>query len=78
MSFEVLTKDEAASRARISRRFLDKRIKAGDGPQVFHIGRRALVRSDALQAWLEQLTVPQHRKVACSPNDPFGGAGVIL
>jgi len=64
MSFEVLTKDEAASRARISRRYLDKRIKAGDGPDVFHIGRRALVRSDALQAWLERLTVQQHGKAA--------------
>jgi len=56
MDFEVLTKDEAASCARITRRFLDKRIKAGEGPDVLHIGRRALVRSDALQAWLERLT----------------------
>lgn len=64
MDFEVLTKDEAASRARITRRFLDKRIKAGEGPDVLHIGRRALVRSDALQAWLEQLTVQQHGKAA--------------
>ncbi len=64
MSFEVLTKDEVASRARISRRFLDKRIKAGEGPDVLHIGRRALVRSDALQAWLERLTVQQHGKAA--------------
>ena len=64
MSFEVLTKDEVASRARISRRFLDKRIKAGEGPDVLHIGRRALVRSDALQAWLERLTVQQNGKAA--------------
>ncbi len=64
MDFEVLTKDEAASRARITRRFLDKRIKAGEGPEVLHIGRRALVRSDALQAWLERLTVQQHGKAA--------------
>ena len=64
MDFEVLTKDEAASRARITRRFRDKRIKAGEGPEVLHIGRRALVRSDALQAWLERLTVQQHGKAA--------------
>ncbi len=64
MSFEVLTKDEAAARVRITRRFLDKRIKAGEGPDVFHIGRRALVRSDALEAWLERLTVQQHGEVA--------------
>ena len=31
MSFEVLTKDEAAGRARISRRFLDKQIALGRG-----------------------------------------------
>ena len=59
MPFEVLTKDEAASRVRISRRYLDQRIKAGTGPAVLHIGRRALVRSDALQAWLEALTMQQ-------------------
>ncbi len=56
MGFDILTKDEAAGRARISRRYLDKRIKAGDGPEVLHIGRRTLVRSDALQAWLERLS----------------------
>ena len=59
MDFEVLTKDEAANRTRISRRFLDKQIKAGTGSAVFHIGKRALVRSDALQAWLEGLTAQQ-------------------
>lgn len=64
MSFEVLTKDEAAGRARISRRYLDKLVKAGDGPEILHIGRRALVRSDALQAWLERLTAQQHGKAA--------------
>ena len=56
MDFEILSKDEAARKARISRRFLDKKIKAGEGPEVMHIGTRALVRSDALQAWLEHLS----------------------
>ena len=65
MSFEVLTKDEAAKRACISRRFLDKRIKSGEGPDVMHIGTRALVRSDALQAWLERLSA-QSRKVTAA------------
>jgi len=64
MSFEVLTKDEAAARVRITRRFLDKRIKAGDGPDVLHIGRRVLVRSDALQAWLERLSTNSPAVVA--------------
>jgi len=59
MAFELLTKDEVAARTRISRRYLDKRIAAGTGPEVVHVGRRALVRSDAFQAWLEQLSAPQ-------------------
>lgn len=64
MRFEVWTKNEAAERARISPRTLSKRIAAGDGPDVLRIGRRVLVRSDALQAWLEQLSqhpVPEQR-----------------
>ena len=64
MSFEVLTKDEAAKRACISRRFLDKRIAAGEGPAVMHIGTRALVRSDALQAWLERLSAKSAQEAA--------------
>lgn len=52
MSFEVLTKNEAAELARISRRQLDYRIKAGDGPAVTRIGGAVRVRSDELQAWL--------------------------
>lgn len=64
MSFEVLTKDEAASRARISRRFLDKRIKAGNGPAVTRIGARSLVRSDELQAWLERCTASRQEPAA--------------
>jgi hypothetical protein len=50
MDFELLTKDEAAEKTRITRRYLDMRIAAGTGPEVVHIGRRVLVRSDALQA----------------------------
>ena len=61
MSFEVLTKDEAAGRVRITRRFLDMQIRAGTGPAVFHIGTRVLVRSDALQAWIESLTAQQQK-----------------
>ena len=59
MSFEILTRNEAAERARISRRFLDKQIALGRGPAVFHIGGKTLVRSDALEAWLESLTAQQ-------------------
>ncbi len=64
MSFEVLTKKEAAKRARISSRFLDVQIKAGMGPAITRIGRRSLVRSDELQEWLERCTVPQRDEAA--------------
>lgn len=64
MAFELMTKDEVAARTRISRRYLDKRIAAGTGPEVMHIGRRALVRSDAFQAWLELLAAQQPKKAS--------------
>jgi excisionase family DNA binding protein len=61
MGFEILTKDEAAERARISRRQLDYRIKAGAGPAVTKIGGAVRVRSDELEAWLMQCTVQPHQ-----------------
>ena len=59
MDFEVLTKDEAAERARISRHFLDKQIKAGTGPALLRIGACVRIRLDSLQQWLESLTAQQ-------------------
>ena len=59
MPFEMLTKDEAAERARISRRKLDMQIRAGTGPVTTLIGARRLVRSDMLAEWLERCTQPQ-------------------
>ena len=59
MSFELLTKKEAAGRARISPRLLDKQIALGRGPAVLHIGACVRVRADALEAWLESLTAQQ-------------------
>jgi len=58
VAFGILTKDEAAERARISRRQLDYRIKAGAGPAVTRIGGAVRIRDDELQAWLERCTVP--------------------
>lgn len=60
MGFEILTKEEAASRAKISPRFLHKQIKDGIGPATFQLGRRVLVRSGALQAWLEKRSTSSH------------------
>lgn len=63
--FDVLTKEEAADRARISRRMLDKQIRAGTGPAVTRIGGSVRVRSDELEAWLLRCTVPPR-----SPSAP--------
>jgi len=56
--FEILTKDEAAKRACISRRHLDYQIAAGAGPAVTRIGGAVRIRDDQLRAWLERCTVP--------------------
>jgi len=59
-------KDEAAERARILRRQLDYRIKAGAGPAVTRIGGAVRIRDDELQAWLERCTVPPPHSAAAS------------
>lgn len=65
MPFEVLTMDEAAERARISRRHLDYQIAAGTGPAVTRIGGVVRIRDDQLQQWLERCTVlPSHLPAA--------------
>ena len=66
MDVQLLTKDEVAEKTRITRRFLDKQIAAGTGPEVVHIGRRVLVRSDAFQAWIESLTAQSRRNEVAS------------
>ncbi len=64
MNFDILTKDEAAERARISRRQLEYQIKAGKGPAVTRIGGSVRVRSDELDAWLKRCTEPQQQEQA--------------
>ncbi len=56
MGFEVFTMVEAAKKVRVSRRHLDLQIRLGVGPAVTQIGRRRFVRSDALEAWLKNVT----------------------
>ena len=58
MPFELLTMDEAAERARISRRHLNNQIAAGAGPAVTRIGGAVRIRDDELQAWLVRCTAP--------------------
>ncbi len=70
MGFELLTKDEVAARVHISRRYLERRIASGTGPETLQVGRRVLVRSDAFQAWIEGLTVQSRRCKAVSLGTP--------
>lgn len=49
----VLTRREAATRARISLRLLDKLIAAGTGPTVTRIAGRVLIREQHLAEWLD-------------------------
>jgi excisionase family DNA binding protein len=49
---EVLTIEEAAEAVRISRRHLHKLMAEGDGPPVIRLGRRKLIRREALNQWL--------------------------
>lgn len=56
MHFQVLTKDEAAERANISKRLLETQIRAGVGPAITRIGSTIRIRTDELQAWLERCT----------------------
>ena len=64
MGFELLTKDEVAKRTHISRRYLERRIAEGTGPETLHVGRRVLVRSDAFAAWIDDLTAQSRRSEA--------------
>lgn len=52
----LLNKREAAARARISERTLDRILAAGDGPVVTRIAGRVLIREDYLDAWIERCT----------------------
>ena len=53
----LLTLTEAATRARISARHLDRQIAAGKGPAVTVIGTRRLISVSHLQAWIEASTI---------------------
>ncbi len=56
---ELLTKREAATRARITERTLDRHIAAGSGPVLTRIGRRVLISVDHMSGWIDAHTVIQ-------------------
>ncbi len=48
----VLTIDEAAETIRVSRRHLYNIMAQGDGPPIIQLGRRKIIRREALREWL--------------------------
>jgi excisionase family DNA binding protein len=61
MSVETLTILEAAAALKVSRRHLQSLWAKGDGPPVIRLGRRCIIRRDALDQWLTK------REVAHAP-----------
>ncbi len=59
MAFECFTINQAAAVANISSRTLMRQLANRSGPAVTKIGRRVVVRSDMLQAWLERCTAAE-------------------
>ena len=51
---EALSVPEAAARAGVSRTFIYERISSGELPTI-KVGKRRLVRVEALRRWLESL-----------------------
>jgi excisionase family DNA binding protein len=51
-SVEALTIEEAAEALRVSRRHLQQLMAEGHGPPVVRLGRRKIIRREALHQWL--------------------------
>ncbi len=58
---DLLIKSEAAQRARISPRLLDREIADGRRPTITRIGGKVLIREDHLAEWIDSLSVPPTR-----------------
>jgi excisionase family DNA binding protein len=54
----LLTSDEVAASLRTSRKAIYAMIERGQLPGIVRIGRRVLVRQDALADWLRQKSTP--------------------
>ena len=57
MSTETLTILEAAAALKVSRRHLQSLLAKGEGPPVIRLGRRRIIRRDALNHWLAEREV---------------------
>ncbi len=49
---EAITLGEAADLVRVSRRHFQKLMADGDGPPTIQLGRRRIIRREALRQWL--------------------------
>jgi excisionase family DNA binding protein len=49
---DALTISEAADAIRVSRRHLQNLCQKGEGPPVIRLGRRRIIRREALNQWL--------------------------
>jgi hypothetical protein len=58
LSTELLSRSEAANRARVKVCSLDRYIKAGTGPVVTKIGGRIFVMTSDLEAWINSRRMP--------------------
>ena len=58
----LLTADETADLLRTSRKAVYAMIERGQVPGVTRIGRRVLVRSDMLLAWICQKSAPSPKR----------------
>ena len=54
----LLTSDEVAASLRTSRKAIYAMIERGQLPGIVRIGRRVLIRADALVDWLRQRSTP--------------------
>ena len=64
MAPSLLTKREAAARARLHVGTLNVLIRDGRGPALTVLGGKALVREDSLAQWIEQATQRQPEAAA--------------
>ena len=78
MAFEMpvlLTADETAAILRTTRKGIYAMVERGQLPGVTRVGRRVLVRSDALLRWLDQKSTPSRsaaHKHSAASNVPHG------
>lgn len=56
---EAVSMAAGAAMAGIGRATLYELVAAGDGPKTFKIGRRRLIRLEALREWLRELEAEQ-------------------